>query len=516
MKPPGPAQPDERLRELQRENSRLREENERLRKEKEWLESQNQRLEKELEAAQRAVKRQAAPFSKGKPKSNPQPPGRKPGPNYGQRACRPVPQRVDETLAVPAPRQCLRCGGTVRVQRVEPQYQEEIVRLTLVRRFDVEIGQCANCGAHTQGRHPLQTSDALGAAHVQLGPEALALGAHLNKQVGLSLGQTSQVLQLGFGLQVSRAGIYRALARMAERAAPTYEQLIVTARRSLVNGMDETGWRVGGRSQWLWVAVSEAVTVYSILPGRGFTQAASVLGADYDGWLLHDGLRLYYGFEKANHQSCLAHLIRRCRDIIAISSPTASQFARQVKGFLQHALELRDRHASQQMTRHGLAVVTGRLEAGLDELLSQTFRVPQNLRLAKHLRHEQPYLFTFLHCPGLDATNNVAERAIRPAVIARKVWGGNRTWNGARTQQILMSVLRTGSQQGKDTFALLVALQRFPGQKILELVDNVHSPRLEEAGRHRCHPAPTIKPRARHRNKSGCTPLRNPSRVVRV
>ena len=338
MKAPGATQSNERLRELQRENSRLREENERLRKEKERLESENQRLEKELEAARRATKRQAAPFSKGQPKSNPKPPGRKPGLAYGQRACRPVPQRVDEELAVPAPRQCLRCGGTVCVQRVEPQYQEEIVRLTLVRRFDVEVGQCLNCGAHTQGRHPLQTSDALGAANVQLGPEALALGAHLNKQVGLSLGQTSKVLQLGFGLQVSRAGIYRALARMAERAAPTYEQLIVTARSSLVNWMDETGWRVGGRLQWLWVAVSEAVTVYSILPGRGFAQAAKVLGADYDGWLLHDGLRLYYGFEKANHQSCLAHLIRRCRDIVEISSPSASQFARQVKGFLQHAL----------------------------------------------------------------------------------------------------------------------------------------------------------------------------------
>lgn len=516
MKSPGPAQPSKQLRELQRENSRLRDENERLRKEKDRLESENQRLEKELEAARRAVKRQAAPFSKGKPKSNPKPPGRKPGAAYGQRACRPVPQRVDEELAVPAPRRCLRCGGTVRVQRVEPQYQEEIVRLTVVRRFDVEVGQCANCGAHTQGRHPLQTSDALGAAQVQLGPEALALGAHLNKQVGLSLGQTTKVLQLGFGLQVSRAGIYRALARMAEKAAPTYEQLIVTARRGMVNWMDETGWRVGGRSQWLWVAVSEAVTVYSILPGRGFSQAASVLGADYDGWLLHDGLRLYYGFEKANHQTCLAHLIRRCRDMIAISSPTASQFARHVKGLLQHALELRDRHASRQMTLHGLAVATGRLEAGLDELLSQTFRVPQNIRLAKHLRHEQPYLFTFLHCPGLDATNNVAERALRPAVVARKVWGGNRTWNGARTQQILMSVLRTGSQQGKDTFALLVALQRFPGQRILELVDAAHSPPLQAARQPHCQQAPIFKPRAKRRNPSGRGPLRNPSRVVRV
>jgi transposase len=513
MKAPEPAQSSEQLRELQRENGRLRDENERLRKEKERLESENQRLEKELEAARRAVKRQAAPFSKGQPKSHPKRPGRKPGPAYGRRACRPVPQRVDEALAVPAPRRCLRCGGTVPVQRVEPQYQEEIVRLTVVRRFDVEVGQCTNCGAHVQGRHPLQTSDALGAANVQLGPEALALGAHLNKQVGLSLGQTTKVLQLGFGLQVSRAGIYRALARMAEKAAPTYEQLMVTAQRSVVNWMDETGWRVGGRSQWLWVAVSEAVTVYSILPGRGFAQAASILGAGYDGWLLHDGLRLYYGFEKANHQSCLAHLIRRCRDIIAISSPAASQFASRVKVLLQHALELRDRHGSQQITRHGLATATGRLDASLDELLSHTFRVPQNIRLAKHLRHEQPYLFTFLHCPGLDATNNAAERALRPAVVARKVWGGNRTWDGARTQQILMSVLRTGSQQGKDTFALLVALQRFPGQRILGLVDGTHAPPGQAARQQHCHQASNIKPRAKPRNPSGRSPIRNSRRV---
>jgi hypothetical protein len=115
----------------------------------------------------------------------------------------------------------------------------------------------------------------------------------------------------------------------------------------------------------------------------------------------------------------------------------------------------------------------------------------------------------------LDATNNAAERAIRPAVIARKVWGGNRTWNGARTQQILMSVLRTGSQQGKDTFALLVALQRFPGQQILELVDHAGFPPIEKTCRHRGHPVPKLKPRVEHR-KSGRTQRRNPSRVARV
>ena len=66
-----------------------------------------------------------------------------------------------------------------------------------------------------------------------------------------------------------------------------------------------------------------------------------------------------------------------------------------------------------------------------------------NQRLAKHLRHEQPHLFTFLRSPGLHATNNFAERAIRLMAMARKTWGGNRTANGARTQQILASVLRT-------------------------------------------------------------------------
>ncbi|HME58608.1 MAG TPA: transposase, partial [Terracidiphilus sp.] len=86
-----------------------------------------------------------------------------------------------------------------------------------------------------------------------------------------------------------------------------------------------------------------------------------------------------------------------------------------------------------------------------------TFAVRRiNQRLAKHLRHEQAHLFTFLRCPGLHATNNFAERAIRLMAMARKTWGGNRTANGARIQQILASVLRTCWQQGKDAFGQLL------------------------------------------------------------
>jgi len=470
MQTPRPPQSQqERLEQLEKENRQLQQQVEQGRFKIKRFKKRLERLEQELKKARRAIHRQAAPFSKGEPKAEPKTPGRKAGSNYGEPSFRPLPQRVDEVLPAPLSRRCP-CGGTVQVERIEPQYQEDIVRRTVVRRFDIEVGHCSCCGARAQGRHRLQTSDALGAAKVQVGPEALVLGAHLNKQMGLSLGHTARVLQSGYGLEFSRGGIYKALARLAGQAEPTYQGLLQTARQSTVNWVDETGWRVGGESQWLWVAESERVTVYSILPGRGSAQLKQILGADYDGWLVHDGLRCYSRLDKACHQTCLTHLIRRCKEMTERANGAAAQFPGQVKTLLQQALRLGDRFELQEVTPHGLAVATGRLEAAMDRLLDRDYRTASNRRLAKHLRQQREYLFTFLHCPGLEGTNCRAERAIRPAVIARKVWGGNRTWSGANVQQILMSVLRTFRQQGKDAFASLVEWLRIPGHKILEIV----------------------------------------------
>jgi len=453
-----------------RELDRAQRENDRLRKEIEQLKQETERLRRELEAALRATKRQAAPHSRGRPKANPKRPGRKSGGRYGRQACRPIPARVDERIAVPLPDHCPHCGGGVESESCETQYQEEIVRRTVVRRFDIAVGRCRDCRRRVQGRHRLQTSDAVGVGSVQLGPEALTLAAILNKQMGLSLGHTRQVLCYGFGLEVSRGGLYRALARMAGRAAPTYDGLVETARQAPVNGMDETGWRVGGQLQWLHVAVSAQVTVYAILPGRGYEQSVKILGAKYDGFLVHDGWAPYYRFRFAFHQSCLAHLLKRCREMAQIAPPAAWAFPRAVEQLLRTSLELRERYAAGEISEHGRRTVTGKLEAKLDRILETRRRNAANRRLARHLKHEQLWLFTFLHCFGLDATNNTAERAIRGMVIARKVWGGSRTWAGARTHQILASVLRTCWQQGKDAFTRGVRLLRAPRAVILDIV----------------------------------------------
>src|SRR6516164_9474674 len=154
------------------------------RQDRERLRQENEKLKQQLEEAQRANKRQAAPFSRGTRKANPQTPGRKSGAAYGQRHSKAIPLKVDEVIAVPPPAQC-ECGGALQVERIESQYQQEIVRQTFWRRFDIAICRCQKCHKRVQGRDPRQTSDALAAAAVQLGPDALALAVQMNKGLGI-------------------------------------------------------------------------------------------------------------------------------------------------------------------------------------------------------------------------------------------------------------------------------------------------------------------------------------------
>jgi len=141
-----------------------------------------------------------------------------------------------------------------------------------------------------------------------------------------------------------------------------------------------------------------------------------------------------------------------------VASAAAARFPLRVKALLEEGLALRDRYEKQEISLHGLWTASGRLEVKLDRLLARSFRDSANRRLAKHLRRERPYLFTYLYCPGLDATNNAAERAIRALIGARKNWGGNRTPRGARAQAVLTSILQTAKQQGKNPFEVVVEL----------------------------------------------------------
>lgn len=442
-----------------------------LQREVETLRKENAQLRASLSEAQRAARRQAAPFSKGAPNPNPKRPGRKPGPNYGRKVRRPVPDHVDESYEAtigPCP-----CCGSVEVEEtaVVDQYEEDIPEVRpRVRRFRIHIGQCRKCHTRVQGRHPLQTSNATGAACVHLGPRARILVADLSKHVGTSLGKVSTILRRTFSLSVSRGGLSQSLGRVGNTLAPTYEASIEYLQHSPVVAADETGWRVGGQLWWLWAFVTPQITVYRIMDGRGFDQACQVLPPDFSGTLLRDGWAPYRRFEQASHQSCIGgHLIRRCKEILQTAKQGAARLPRAVLRILQRSLHLRDHWLDHPPSPHGRAVHFGILAAEMDRFLDWKPTDDENRKLVKHLCNEHDALFTFLLDPAVPASNWWGEQAVRPAVVTRKIWGGNRTEHGAVTQQRIASYFRSADQQGADAYPLLEAALRSPVPMVIPL-----------------------------------------------
>lgn len=416
-------------------------ENEWLRARVAELEDKVRRLERALDEALRRSKRQAAPFSKGRLKLKPKRPGRKPGEQYGTPAQRATPPTSDEVYEAALPDACPDCGGDIRETQVDRQYQTEIPRQAIHRQFNIHVGQCVRCGRCVRGRHRLQTSDAVGAAASQLGPDAQAGLVILNKRCGLSHGKVQNVMSDLFGIAVSRGGVCQAVARTARKLEPVYQQIAERVRTSEVVCPDETGWRVGGQSAWLHAAATPEATWYRITTGRGGDVLESLLGADWDEVLVHDGWAPYDRFTEAIHQQCVFHIKTRTKEILTTAVGAARRFPQRVLELFDQALAQRDHAATlDDDARIELAESFGerlrRLVAGPKSNLV-------NERLARHLDKHLPEWFVFLTDPTVPAANTRGEQAMRPPVVNRKVWGGNRTWLGAFSQQVITSVLDT-------------------------------------------------------------------------
>ena len=154
--------------------------------------------------------------------------------------------------------------------------------------------------------------------------------------------------------------------------------------------------------------------------------------------------------------------MRRCKELLLTAQRGAARWPHAILLVLRRALALRDHWVEHPPTAHGRAIHAGLPVARMNRLLSWNPTDPENRKLLKHLRKEHDALFTFLHDPAVPASNWWGEQAIRPAVVTRKVWGGNRTPHGAETQAILASFLRTCDQQGIPSGPLIELVLRSP------------------------------------------------------
>lgn len=435
-----------------------------------------QRLEKanqQLDEAQRNGKRQAAPFSKGAPKANPKKPGRKRG---HPSAHRPIPTRITRVLEAPMPTRCLDCGGTVVEEKVQAQYQEDIPRPieTIITQFNIHIGHCSDCGQRIQGRHPEQISDALGAAAVQLGPNILGLASDIKHDLGVSYGKAARFLQRNFGMAAQRSAFARADQRLAQGFAPTYADLQKQLRQSEVVNADETGWRVGGHSAWLWVFANENMSLYTIDPHRDHTVVERMLGQKYGGVLITDCFRAYdpLPYQKSK---CVCHFLNRCKKLIEESgNPSAMRFGKQVAKLFHSALNLKERKS--KISAHGYCVARGHLEVALDRLLAHPYRQADIKRFAKLLRKQRTHIFTFLYVDAVSPTNNLAERELRPALIIRKTNGCNRSPKGANAHAVLSSIIRTAHKHDLNFVNLTKQMLQHPEPILMTICASDPSP----------------------------------------
>lgn len=415
-------------------------------------------LERALEDAHRRSKRQTAPFSKGDPKSEPKTPGRKSGEGHGRHGHRRVPAGPpDRDLDAPLPACCPHCGGDVEHERDDEQWQTDVpnVRPT-VTRFTVGVGRCSKCKRRVQGRHAEQTSDALGAAGAQIGPTLKGWAMWLHYRMGLSFGRTAEVLAR-LGVDVTAGAICQSSAHAASTdLVPVHQELVARANAAKTITMDETGWRVGGQGKWLWVAANEELTLCWVADGRGFAQATEVIAAGYNGVLVRDGYVIYRHYDHATHQSCVAHLARRCREMEADLGRTDRKIPVAAKAILSDAL------AARELPGPDRAAAAVELTDRLEVLCARPTANDANRRLLKHLANQGPHLFTFLTIDGIDATNFQGEQAVRPCAVNRKTFGGNRTWAGARTHGVITSIIATAAKHRVDAVDYLAARARGP------------------------------------------------------
>ena len=393
-----------------------------------------------------------------KPAVPPRARGKSPGREAGHEgAHRAPPSHIDQTRTHRAAH-CPDCGGALRrcaqrrsryIEDIPPDLQPVVTEHVIHRDW------CAHCRKHVEPVVP----DALPGATI--GHRTLVLSAWLHYGLGNTLSQIVEVFNHHLRMKLTPGGMIAMWHRLAERLYPWYEQIQREALRGAVLHADETGWRVNGKTHWLWCFSGPELTYYMIDRSRGQPALMKFFAETFDGTLVSDFWGAYNAVRCGQRQMCLVHLLRDLENVEHYKKADGDwpEFAATLRRLLRDAIRLWKR---EKVPDHEHASKRARLTRRLDALIDGGWQHPDARRLIKRLRRHRDDLFTFLDVPGKEVPfeNNHAERAIRPAVILRKNSYANRSDRGARTQAVLMSIHRTLKQRGLPPLDTLVnALQ---------------------------------------------------------
>lgn len=414
-----------------------------LRAENAALQASLTKAQQRIEELERTKARQAAPFRRRKRKGDGKP-GRKPGFRGTQRQ---LPAQIDHDINVPLDPNCPRCSCPLDRPLPLTQYIEEIPPLRPeVTRLTTWQATCPCCGKEVRSTHPLQVSQAQGAAGIHLGPRATALATVLKTHFGLPMRKVSGILKQGFGLSLSAGGLSHLLHRVAQKARPQREELLEQIRSSPAVYADETSWYVGQPGDWLWVCTTPQYTLYHVDSSRGRPVIEKLLGVEFAGTLVTDCAAIYKCLPWRQHK-CIAHHLRWLEACRLLEDMQDLSYLDAWKTFWQDVIGLA--HARDDLPAAAFDEQHATLRTRMTALIEQQVHQTGDRKFQTRMRNAQKHLLGCLE-HRVEPTNNRAERAIRPAVIARKVSCGNKTQRGAATWEILASQCATLYQQGLD------------------------------------------------------------------
>jgi len=416
-------------------------------------------------------------FKANTPRKRRQKPGRPAG---HPAALRPNPASIDVhqpvPLAIDGAGQV--CCPDCRTQLLEVREHQRLVEDFVPARplttcYHTISGWCPCCRKHVESRAEEQPP-AADLPHGQLGINALATAAVLRVCYRLPMRQITRLFLQLPKLKVCPGAIAKQLQRLSRWLEGQYERLKLVLRAAGVVHADETGWRTDGQNGYLWTLTNDRHTLFHVDRSRGGKVIAALLGEGFgggSGTLVSD---FYSAYDKIGgcQQKCLAHLLRELRETVARRPELKDHaFFRRCKRLVKQMLKLKSQ--CQQMTARQYGHQVDLAENRLAALARETWNDADADRLTARLGKYRSKLTTFLHRPEVDGTNNAAERAIRPAVVMRKITGGSRSVAGAQAWSILASVMRTAEQQGHDVVETIKTLLKaeWAGKDIALLTD---------------------------------------------
>jgi transposase len=381
------------------------------------------------------------------------PSGKKRGAQPGHKGSRrePLPPDQVNEFRVYKPEACRHCGEALSGADPQPrrwQVSDIPPMRPVVTEHQVHTLTCG-CGKKTTAALP---SDI---ARSQFGPRLTAFIAMLIGQERLSKRQVKRVLKTLFGVDISVGAVVARQQEVSTSLEPAYEAVRAHIRQSHNRNIDETPWDQDGRRAWLWGVVGDAATVFRIAPRRDQATAQALLG-DAEATSTSDRFTAYNGLDRERHQTCWAHLLRAFRRFQLRDDPSTRVGAmlELYTDYLLHRWrEVKRGHLSRddflaEIPQHQ-ADIRRWLESGA------LVRHKSTAGTCRRLLRQWPMLWTFTRYPGVEPTNNAAERALRHGVIWRKLCYGTASASGSRFVERILTVVATARQQGRDLLTFL-------------------------------------------------------------